>query len=198
MNSCNYHQFDDGQGLNGNIGPSTDALQQGNDNHQHVLPTPAVLPDGYSIDPETKNILNANGDVVGNSVDSGGNVNIDFDGGYDPRGFGDRTRQNNTSLGKKLYNPDLPGVALCSKQIALIRQTDPNFKLGDKVGLMYNGQYQEAVFFDRGDDAQHQRNNYYGHMEINPQAATNFGIKFKSNSVTNNGTMHIIALRKNR
>ena len=61
---------------------------------------------------------------------------------------------------------------------------------------MYNGKYQEAVFFDRGDDEKHQQNNYYGHMEITPRAATNFNIKFKSNSVTNNGTLHIIRLPK--
>lgn len=201
MNSCNYHQFDDGQGLNGNIGPDT---YSSTDNIEYRTPPAASLPDGWKVDEGTGDITDANGNVAYMAIDSNAHLvgnkkndaSIDYDGG--PEGKTDKTknRKNETSLGAS-YDYREPGIALNQKQVAAIKKSDPAFKLGDKVGVLYNGRFQQAVYFDNASTDAKQANNYWGHIELNPTAFRAFGVSTKIvNSITTTGPMSIVALKR--
>lgn len=185
MNSCNYHQFDDGQGLNGNIGSNENT--QGNPPGD---PPPAALPDGtYSKDGI---LYNVDGEVVGNHIASSADVKRDNDGTPGITKAQDPSVSSRTSIGAA-YNPSAPGIALNSKQLTQIRQTDPSFKLGDSVLLYYNGATTKATYFDNSTDATHNANNYMSHVEVNGAAINTFRIQSGINSVNTKGSVMVVA-----
>ena len=181
MNSCNYHQFDDGQGLNGNIGSNENT--QGNPPGD---PPPAALPDGtyskdgilYNVDEEVVGYITALSSDVKRDNDGTPGITKDQDPSYSPY----------TSLGPA-YNPSVPGIALNRKQLAQIRQTDPSFKLGDSVLLYYNGATTKAVYFDNSTDATHNANNYRDHVEVNEPALKTFRIETNLRTKNPDGTI---------
>jgi len=181
MGSCNFHKFDDGQGINGNVGPNT-----GYNNFSINGPVAIVAVPANAVLGENNIYYDkTTGDVIGTAV---------FDNS-DPRMMkGGRSEQNPTNLNDdglgirdpsrtqlpgvslqaigEIYDPNIPSIALSSIQVAAIRDTNPKFGLGDDVLVMSGGKMVSMKFFDYADDQTHTANNRLSHAEFN---RTGFG-----------------------
>ena len=187
MGSCIYHQFDDGQGLNGNVGPGIGFDNPSIDGQIEIVAIPDNLVKGADGNYYDKITGEKYGPAVFNNNEprrlKNGSLE-QFPTGLDEDGDGIRdaahTRLPVCSLQQikgERYDSSIPSIALSSKQVAAIRDTNPNFGLGDDVLVTANGKMVSMKFFDYADDATHTANNKLSHTEFNRAAYRAFGLE---------------------
>jgi hypothetical protein len=156
-----------GSGSSGGVDANGNIIPDGNTGPLAELPEGWYTQDGKIYDNE--------GNVQGNSLFSSNDPKVDVDG--TPMAQHDPTGQNQTSL-PGFRGDQTPGIALNTKQLAQIRETNPNFKLGDTLYVAYNGKTVPVKYFDNAGSG---ANNYSSHLELSPAALDKLGIGYKAN-----------------
>lgn len=184
MKICNYHKFDDGQGLNGNVGPNTGFNNPSVNSSIAIvaIPANAELKDGKFYDKNT-------GEYLGLFIFDNSEPRMAADGKYeqyplnwDKDGLGVRnaaiTQLPGVSLQAigEIYDPKIPSIALSTMQVAAIRDTNPKFGLGDEVLVMSGGKMVSMKFFDYANDRANPANNRLSHAEFNYAGFAAFGL----------------------
>jgi len=202
MSSCIYHQFDDGQGLNGNVGPGIGFDNFNINGAVAIVAVPANAELGKNNIYYDKTTGLAIGTAVFDNSEprmmKGGRfeqfpINLDDDGlgKRDPS----RTQLPGVSLQAigEIYNPNIPSIALSSIQVAAIRDTNPKFGLGDEVLVMSGGKMVPMKFFDYADDRKNTANNRLSHVEFNRTAFRSLGLRDPTSNDAPSAPVQVLA-----